>query len=80
MWITERTAHKLLTKHGLDADDVRAAAEDVGLLPFRWSYHPERGWRAIVVTAVGDRTCMIVLYPAAGELGTVWRLGTAVEL
>jgi hypothetical protein len=75
--ISERTAQKLLEKHALRADDVRAAVEGVGRLPFSWTYDDERGWRAIIITAVREQECVVVLYPATGELGTVWNLGSA---
>jgi hypothetical protein len=78
--ISQRTARKLVDKHGLQAADVRTAVENVGRLPFRWDNHPERGWRAIVVTVVDDRVCLVVLYPASGEIGTVWNLGSAYEI
>lgn len=78
--ISERTAQKLLDKHDLHADDVRAAVEGVGRLPFSWHYQEGRGWRAILVTLIHDRRCLVVLYPAVGERATVWNLGSAYEL
>ena len=78
--ISSRTAEKLREKHGLDADEVREAVEDVGGLPFRWHDHPERGLRAILVTAVGNQAVKVVLYPAQGEAADVWNLGSAYPI
>lgn len=75
--ISPRTADKLREKHDLDADEVRAAVEGVGGLPFRWDNHPERGLRAILVVAVRDQAVQVVLYPAVGEAADVWNLGSA---
>lgn len=44
--------------------------------PFRWTYDPDRGWRAIVRAVIREIECFVVLYPAVGEDGEVWRLGS----
>lgn len=75
--ISRATADKLREKHDLDAEEVREAVEGVGGLPFRWHDHPERGLRAILVTAVGDQAVEVVLYPALDEPPDVWNLGSA---
>ena len=75
--ISARTADKLREKHDLAAEEVREAVEGVGGLQFRWDDHPERGLRAILVTAVGARAVQVVLYPALDEPADVWNLGSA---
>ena len=78
--ISDRVAEKLLSKHGLTADEVRDAVEDVRNLDFKWNTHPTRGPRAFVRTKIRERTHLIVLYPAIGESPDVWNLGTAYEI
>jgi hypothetical protein len=75
--ISRRTADKLWNEHDLHPDQVRAAVEGVGRLPFRWHHHPKRGLRAMILTAIEDQAVLVVLYPAIGEAGTVWNLGSA---
>lgn len=75
--ISRRTADKLWEKHGLYENQVRGAVEGVGRLSFRWDDDPERGRRALIFTAIEDQPVLVVLYPAAGELGTAWNLGSA---
>jgi hypothetical protein len=57
--------------------EVKEAFEVTRLLRSGWDYHPERGWRLLVVgrTYVG-RTLNGTLYPA-DEGDGVWWLGTA---
>lgn len=75
--ISEQTAEKVLHVHGVHADEVRATVEGVGRLPFWWVYDSERGSRAYLIVAIRDRAAIVVLYPCAGEVGTVWNLGSA---
>jgi hypothetical protein len=75
--ISRRTAEKILTAHKIHEDEVRAAVEGVGGLPFSWDEDDERGGRALIVIAIRGEPALIVLYPAEGELGTVWNLGSA---
>ncbi len=76
--ISDRTAHKLSTVHGLQADDIRDAVQCVSGLPYVWDDDPERGLRAIVSVRVGGQPCLVVLYPAGGMAeDDVWNLGSA---
>jgi hypothetical protein len=78
--ISRAVAHKLSTKHGLQAVEVRDAVQGVRGLPFRWDEHPERGRRAIVETAIRGRKVAIVLYPANDPLGDTYDLGSAYRI
>jgi hypothetical protein len=78
--ISPRTAHKISSVHGLQADEVRAAVERVPGLPFTWNDHPERGRRAIVRAVIRDRPVLVVLYPTHDPFGEVWNLGSAYPL
>jgi hypothetical protein len=75
--ISRRVAEKILAKHGLHEDEIRATIEEQGGWSFVWHRHPVRGWRAIVQATIRDTECLIVLYPANDELADVWNLGSA---
>lgn len=75
--ISDRTAEKIRSKHGIEPDDLRTALVAVRGLQFVWHEHEERGLRAIVETTVGKRRVLAVLYPVASPLGDVWNLGSA---
>jgi hypothetical protein len=78
--ISDATAHKISTQHGLQANEVRDAVEGVSGLPFVWDDDPQRGRRAIVETFIrGDRV-LVVLYPAHDPLGDVFNLGSAYRI
>lgn len=55
---------------------MRAAIEGVGRLPFSWE-DDANPHKARLVTEIRDRPVFVVLFPAEGEPGTVWNLGTA---
>ena len=74
--ISEPTANKILSRHGLHADEIRGAVQGVGRLPFSWDNAADPG-KAILVVAIRDRPVLVVLFPAEGKLGTVWNLGSA---
>ena len=78
--ISRDTAKKILEVHKIHEDEVRAAIEGVGRLPFVWDEDDERGSRAYLVTAIRDEPVMVVLYPSEGGLGAVWNLGSAYFL
>jgi hypothetical protein len=80
LWISSRVGEKLVEKHELTADQVRAAVVNTGALPFYWDHHPARGSRAIVTTVIAGQSCLVVLYPAEGQSADVWRLGSAYPL
>lgn len=72
--ISDRTAEKVASKHGLRVDDVRRAVQCVEGLDFAWDDHPERGRRAIVKTLIGNQVVLVVLYPTNDPVGDVWNL------
>lgn len=76
--ISAATTGKVRAKHGLDAEDVRAAVECRAGLQFVWNDHPERGTRAIIRTFIGGRPVLVVLYPArSSPFGDTFHLGSA---
>jgi hypothetical protein len=78
--VSERTAEKLSSKHGLSTDEVRQAVVCVSGLQFSWNDHPQRGIRAIIRTRVNERDVLVVLYPVSGPIEDVWNLGSAYEI
>lgn len=75
--ISDRTAHKLSTIHGLQADEVRDAVQCVRGLLFVWDDEPERGRRAVIRVRIRGRRYLVVLYPAHGLAeDDVWNLGS----
>lgn len=77
---SDRVADKIEAKHGLTVAQVRAAVEGVGRLPFTWTESPERGRRALIVTAIDDDPVLVVLYPARTGHADEWWLGSAYPL
>ena len=75
--VSDRTAAKLASRHGLDYHDVNAAIVGRPGLRFTWHDDPERGRRALVEALVSDRVCIIVLYPVADPFGDTYALGSA---
>ncbi|HUZ39755.1 MAG TPA: hypothetical protein VMV17_25815 [Streptosporangiaceae bacterium] len=75
--ISDRTAHKLRTRHGLDPEEVRDALVCVKGLRYVWANHPERGRRAIVEARLRGRVVAVVLYPVDDPHGGVFALGSA---
>lgn len=75
--ISEATAGKLSTKHGLDPHEVRDAVVGVAGLRYVWHDHPDRGSRALVEVRISDRRCVVVLYPVDDPAGDVYALGSA---
>lgn len=75
--ISARTAEKLSQKHGLGAQEVRAAVVCVEGLNFSWNDDPDRGLRAIVSARIRRRRVLVVLYPVDDPLGDAWHLGSA---
>lgn len=80
LYISEATAAKLSTVHGLDADEVRLALVAVRGLTFTWNEHPERGRRAIVEVFIRKRRVLVVLYLREDPFGDSWELGSAYPL
>jgi len=75
--VSDRTAEKLSSRHGLDVSDVRQAVVGVRGLGYTWDDDPERGRRALVETEVAGRLCLVVLYPVDHTMGDVYALGSA---
>jgi hypothetical protein len=75
--ISQATSHKLATRPGPDADDVRGAVECVRGLRFTWDDDLDRGLRAIIETQINDQRCLVVLYPTGDPEGEIWHLGSA---
>jgi hypothetical protein len=78
--ISDATAHKISTQHGLQADEVRGAVECVRGLSFVWNDDRDRGRRAIVETFIRGIRVLVVLYPADDPLGDVFDLGSAYPI
>jgi hypothetical protein len=75
--VSDRTAEKLSSRHGLDVGDVRQAVVGIRGLQYVWDEDKERGRRALVEADVAGRVCIIVLYPVEHPLGDVYALGSA---
>ena len=79
LMISDRTALKIATKHGLSADEVKAAVEKVVGLRFSWDYDLVRGERAILKVRIKGHKRLVVLYPDRAGRDGVWHLGSAYE-
>lgn len=62
--ISPATSTKISSKHGLDAQEVKAHIECNERLFYTWDDDPERGLRAIVQFSIRSRSCLAVLYPS----------------
>ena len=79
--ISDRTAHKIETKHGLTPAEVRVAVLRVPGLAYSWDNHPTRGLRVIIDTRIRDSRVLVVLYPRANAVfGDSWNLGSAYPI
>lgn len=79
--ISDATAHKISTKHGLSADEVRSAIQCVTGLDFAWDDDPTRGLRAIIVARIREFKVYVVLYPRVDDAyGDSWNLGSAYQV
>ena len=84
VWIAEivcsdRVAHKIRTKHGVDVHQVREAVQFYGYRDARWHVHPERGERLIVRGKdFTGKSLIVLLKPLDLDDGT-FRLVTARE-
>jgi hypothetical protein len=77
--ISARTASKLASRHGLQAQEVHDAVHCVEGLQFSWDHDPERGTRAIIRVPIRGRVHLVVLYPdPEGPFHQEsWNLGSA---
>lgn len=75
--VSQATAEKLSTHHGLDWHEVRDAIVCVSGLRYAWDDDSERGRRALVEAEIRGRSCIVVLYPVEDPLGDVYALGSA---
>jgi hypothetical protein len=78
--ISRAVAHKISTRHGLHANEIRDAVQCVAGLPFRWDDDPERGRRAVVQTVIRGWKVAIVLYPTNDALEDTYNLGSAYRI
>jgi len=79
--ISDPTAHKIETKHGLSPGEVRAAVLRVSGLNYSWDNHPTRGLRVIIDTRIRDFRVLIVLYPRENDVfADSWNLGSAYPI
>lgn len=77
--ISKATAHKISTRHGVNADEITDAVQLVTGLEFVWDHDPERGSRAILRVEIRERIWFVVLYPDGRGMEDVWHLGSAYE-
>lgn len=63
----------------MEPDALRQAIVCVSNLTFTWDDDEERGRRAIVQVWIGNRRCLVVLYPVEHPMGDVWNLGSVYE-
>lgn len=75
--ISDATAAKIRSRHGVDPQEVRDAVVCRTGLRFGWHDHRDRGRRAIVETEIRERPALVVLYPAGDD---VYHLGSAYFL
>ena len=75
--VSDKTAHKLAVRHGLDWQEVRDALVCVRGLRYGWHDDPVRGRRALVEVVVHGISCIAVLYPVDDRSGDVYALGSA---
>jgi hypothetical protein len=78
--ISRATAHKIATRHGLQAAEVREAVERVRGLRFSWDDDRERGRRAIVETFIRGHRVAVVLYPVNEPIEDEYNLGSAYHI
>lgn len=77
--ISERIANKIVERHGISPDEVRAAVEKVTGLDFSWVYEPERSRLnpyVIVRTQIQERDALVVIYPTDDPMDQEWRLAS----
>jgi hypothetical protein len=77
LFISARTAQKIVNRHRITPEEVREAVVCVERLVYVLDLHPERGERAIVEVAIRGRPALVVLYPRADPLGDAYNLGSA---
>jgi hypothetical protein len=81
LWVSQRTAEKLQSKHGLSAEEVAGAIVQVAGLSYRWHDHPERGRRLLLDVEIRGMRVRVVLYPRpADAYGDAWNLGSAYPM
>jgi hypothetical protein len=76
LYISDRTAQKIVQIHRITPDEVREAVVGVVELRYVWSEDPERGERTIIETTIRGRRVLIVLYPRKSTMGDEWNLGS----
>lgn len=75
--VSERTAEKVQSRHGLAEQEVKDAVVCQAGLVYVWDDHRERGRRALVRVQIRGRKVLVVLYPTDDPSGDVYNLGSA---
>jgi hypothetical protein len=75
--VSQKTAEKLATRHGLNWQEVHDAIVCVRDLRYGWDNDPVRGLRALVEVEIRGTPCLVVLYPVDGPFGDYYALGSA---
>ena len=73
LYVSDRTAVKIRSKHGIDPAAVRAAVLARPVLGRR--VRDDRGTRLMVRLRVNDQLIQVVMYPAASD--EAWNLASA---
>jgi len=73
--ISDRTAEKIRTKHGIEPQEVKDEVQ-CARLRCTWDTDQERGERALVEAFIRGRRTLAVLYPAGHPASDVWHLGS----
>jgi hypothetical protein len=73
--ISPVTRQKLLQRHRVDPEMLRARLVAVSWLRFSWHDHPTRGRRVVVDLPHGRRRLLVVLYPT--DRSDTWHLASA---
>ncbi|WP_017559444.1 hypothetical protein [Nocardiopsis baichengensis] len=80
LFISDRTAHKIRSRHGLDPLEVEDAVVCRRGLEYVWDSHPTRGVRALVKSRVREKRVLVVLYPADTGWADTYHLGSAYPI
>jgi len=81
LYISQRTAQKIVHRHRISEYEVRDAVVCVAGLPFAWDHDPERGRRAIVEARIRSRRVLVVLYPTddPAAMRITWAASTSFD-
>lgn len=76
--ISDATAQKISSLHGLDVQEVRREIQAVPGLTYSSDVHPEYGFRAMIMVTIGNHRVLTVLFPTDDP--EVWNLGSAYRV